>query len=135
MSETSPSCKCENVAEPSVAETHLNFIRVELLLMPRHESRHVFSQPRPLPSRNGLIELEGTKGHYSAWQSRNASQTPSCLINKCAVRNNSLSIFSPLVGKISVGGGGGYLNFLFFFFPVGEMMRQTDPWGVPWLSL
>ncbi len=36
--ETSRRYKCESGAEPSVAESHLNFIRVELLLMPQHES-------------------------------------------------------------------------------------------------
>lgn len=76
--------------KPFPAQTHLNFIWLELLLMLRHESLHVSSRCRPLPSWNELIELEGTKGLDSGWQSHT-----SCLMNKRtawrARRNNCLA--------------------------------------------
>lgn len=57
------------------------------------------------------------------------TQTPSRFINKRTVcsteRNNRLVVSSALRGKVSVGGSGVYLYFL---FPVGEMMRQIYLW-------
>lgn len=98
MLKTSPSYECENGSGPSVAETHLNFIRVELLLMLQHESLHVSSLldrcPREMSSLSCEVQRDTTAPgnlgmHYA--------QTPSCLINKKIVcsteRNNRLTIF------------------------------------------
>lgn len=98
MLETSPSYECENGSEPSVAETHLNFIRVELLLMPQHESLHVSSLldrcPCEMSSLSCKVQRDTTApGNLGMHYAR----TPSCLINKkivCSTEcNNHLTIF------------------------------------------
>lgn len=51
--------ECESRARPSVAQTYLNFTRVQLLLMPRHESLHGSAQlPGCCPRETGPLSCE-----------------------------------------------------------------------------